>query len=44
MATFSGSDPSRRLPEPQFNYVVKCSNLKPYCSSNTAAFALKLQR
>jgi hypothetical protein len=44
MATFSGSEPSRRLPERQLNAVVKRSILKQYCSSNTAASALKLQR
>jgi len=44
MATFSGSKPSRRLPERQLNFATKSSTLKHYCSSNTAASSLKLQR
>jgi hypothetical protein len=44
MATFSESEPSRRLLERLLKLDVKCSNLKLYCSSKTAALALKLQR
>ena len=44
MATFSGSEPSRRLLESQFNSAVKSSILKHHCSGNRAASTLKLQR
>jgi len=44
MATFSGSEPSRRLLECLLNLAVKGSILKHYCSTNSAASALKLQR
>jgi hypothetical protein len=44
MATFSGSEPSRRPLERLLNSAVKCSILKRYCSSNSAASALNLQR
>jgi hypothetical protein len=44
MATFFGSEPSRRLLERLLNLAVKCSILKHYCCSNSAASTLKLQR
>ncbi len=44
MATFSGSEPSRHRLERQFNSAVKSSILMRYCSSNSAASTLKLQR
>jgi len=44
MATFSGSEPCRRLLERLLNLAVNGSILKHYCSSNSAASTLKLQR